>query len=294
MRLLVTGREGQVAQSMLALSSSSAEVVAVGRPMLDIRDIGSIESAISTYRPDVVVNAAAYTAVDKAESDTEAAFAVNASGAGNVALAARRAGLPVIQISTDYVFDGLSASPYAEDGQTGPQSVYGHSKLAGEMEVATANPSHVILRTAWVYSTYGNNFLKTMLRLADERSELRIVADQLGTPTYASDIAAGILVVAHRICGGRGAANCFGTFHMVAAGETSWAGFAREIFAQSTLVGGSSADVIDITTADYPTPARRPANSRLQTTRFKDNFGYELPVWQDGVRRCIREIYQAN
>jgi dTDP-4-dehydrorhamnose reductase len=294
MRLLVTGREGQVAQSLLALSSSKAEVVAVGRPELDIRDIGSIEHAISTYRPDVVVNAAAYTAVDKAESDAEAAFAVNASGAGNVARAAERAGLPVIQISTDYVFDGLSASPYAEGCQTGPQSVYGHSKLAGEKEVAAANPLHVILRTAWVYSTYGNNFLKTMLRLADGRSELRVVADQFGMPTYAPDIAAGIFVVAQRICNGCDSANCLGTFHMVAAGETSWAGFARQIFTQSALAGGPSADVIDITTADYPTPARRPANSRLQTTLFKDRFGYELPAWQDGVRRCISEIYRTE
>ncbi|WP_062211053.1 dTDP-4-dehydrorhamnose reductase [Aureimonas sp. AU12] len=293
MRLLVTGRKGQVAQALLGLASAGLEVVALGRPVLDITDRASIDRAIAEHRPDVVVSAAAYTAVDKAESDEAAAFAANRDGAGHVAAAAAAAGLPVIHVSTDYVFSGEKPQAYLEDDATGPQGVYGRSKLAGEAAVAAANPRHAILRTAWVFGPYGNNFLKTMLRLAETRDVLKVVGDQQGTPTYAPDIAAGIVAVAERMVAGPDEAASHGVFHMVAGGETTWAGFAAEIFAHSALDGGPSALVEPITTAEYPTPARRPANSRLDTARFRRAFGHELPTWQSGVERCLAAL-RAN
>lgn len=284
MRLLVTGFHGQVAQALRALGQPGLDVIALGRPELDITDAESVARAIRRHQPDVVVNAAAYTAVDKAEREVDAAFAVNATGAGHVAAAAAAQDLPVIHLSTDYVFPGDKPTPYVESDPTGPQSAYGRSKLAGETAVAAANPRHVILRTAWVYAPYGANFLRTMLRLANDQPALHVVADQLGTPTYAPDLADGILVVARRLCED-GAPT--GLFHMVAAGETTWAGFAEEIFRQSAALGGPSARVQPIASADYPRPARRPANSRLDTTRFRATFGHALPAWQDGVRRCL-------
>ena len=294
MKILVTGHEGQLAQSLRERSSNAMQVVTLGRPQLDIADIASVEKAIADCRPDVVVNAAAYTAVDRAESEASAAFAVNAVGAENVARAAAKAGLPIIHVSTDYVFDGTAATPYRESDATAPQSVYGHSKLEGEKKVAAANPAHVIFRTAWVYSVHGHNFLKTMLRLAADRPQIRVVADQLGTPTYAPDIAAGIQAAIERIAADPSASSWRGVFHLVAAGEASWAGFAREIFNESVEVGGPGAEVVEIGTADYPTPARRPANSRLCTQRFEETFGLKLPAWQDGVRRCVRRLYAAD
>ncbi|KQT85601.1 dTDP-4-dehydrorhamnose reductase [Aurantimonas sp. Leaf443] len=287
MRLLVTGREGQVAQAILGLADESVEIVALGRPALDLLDRASIDRAIAVHRPDIVVNAAAYTAVDKAETESERAFAVNAQGAGHVAAAAADRGLPVIHVSTDYVFSGDKPAPYVEGDATGPQGVYGQSKLAGETAVQAANPAHVILRTAWVYGPFGANFLKTMLRLAADRDRLTIVADQQGTPTYAPDIAHAVLAVARRIEAQPEADDWRGVFHMVAGGETTWAGFAEEIFRQSAALGGPVADVAPIPTSAYPTPARRPANSRLDTARFRQTFSHALPDWQDGVRRCL-------
>ncbi len=292
LKLLVTGRDGQVAQALLAQASDDLQVVAIGRPVLDLTDRASIERVIAAERPDIVVNAAAYTAVDKAESEEETAFAVNAEGAGNVAAAAAAAGLPIIHISTDYVFPGDKASPYVETDPTGPQGAYGRSKLAGEAAVAAANPCHVILRTAWVYSAYGNNFLKTMLRVAETRDTLRVVADQHGTPTYAPDIAEGIVAVARRLAS---AGNTpVGVFHMVSSGETTWAGFAEEIFRQSKALGGVHAAVEPIGTEDYPTPACRPANSRLDTARFTSVFGTRLPEWESGVAQCLKALGQTD
>ncbi|WP_060610670.1 dTDP-4-dehydrorhamnose reductase [Aureimonas altamirensis] len=292
MRLLVTGREGQVAQALLAKQTDDLQIEALGRPTLDLTDPSSIDRAIAAFRPDVIVNAAAYTAVDRAESEEETAFAVNATGAGNVAAAAAAAGLPIIHISTDYVFPGDKATPYVETDPTGPQGAYGRSKLAGEAAVAAANPRHVILRTAWVYGPYGNNFLKTMLRLAETRDTLRVVADQHGTPTYAPDIAEGILAVAQRLVSD--ASTPSGVFHMVSAGETTWAGFAEEIFRRSAALGGAAATVEPIGTSEYPTPARRPANSRLDTNLFTRTFAYRLPTWQSGIERCLEASADAR
>ena len=286
MRILVTGRDGQVARCLADLSGGSHEIVALGRPDLDLTDPATIAAAVATVRPDIVVNPAAYTAVDKAESEPDAAFAVNAAGAESVALAAAEAGVPIVHVSTDYVFAGDKDGRYVETDPVGPTGVYGASKLEGEARVLAANPRAVVLRTAWVYSPYGNNFLKTMLRVGKDRDVLRVVADQHGTPTYAPDIAAGILAVCERALADRDGA-WPGVYHMVAEGETTWAGFAEAIFAASRERGGPAAGVEPITTADYPTPARRPKNSRLDTARFSATFDHRLPAWQSGITRCL-------
>lgn len=287
MRILVTGCDGQVARALLGLAGRSVVVEALGRPALDIAVRASVDRAIGRFGPDVLVNAAAYTAVDKAESDEAAAFAVNRDGAGNAAAAAAAAGIPVVHLSTDYVFSGDKVAPYREDEPTEPTGVYGRSKLDGECAVAAANPSHAILRTSWVYAPWGNNFAKTMLRIAADRDVVRVVADQHGTPTYAPDIAEGILAVARAALAEPEADSWRGVFHMTASGETTWAGFAEAVFAESAAHGGPVARVEPITTADYPTSAKRPANSRLDNSRFRTTFAYALPDWRDGVKRCV-------
>lgn len=290
MRILVTGREGQVARALTGRSYKDLTIEAIGRPDLDITDRASIERVIDGFKPDILVNAAAYTAVDRAESEPDVVFAVNRDGAGNAAAAAATAGLPIIHISTDYVFPGDQDAPYRESDSTGPCGVYGLSKLAGEKAVADANPAHAILRTAWVYSPWGNNFLKTMLRLAQDREVVRVVADQHGAPTFAPDIAHGILAVARRMSAEPGAVSWRGTFHMTAGGQTSWAGFARAIFRISAERGGPSAHVEPITTADYPTPAKRPRNSVLDCSKFYETFKSSLPAWEASIGPCIEAL----
>jgi dTDP-4-dehydrorhamnose reductase len=280
-------------RSLVAVADREFEVVARGRPELDITDRTSVSRAIASDKPDIVVNAAAYTAVDKAESEEAAAFAINADGAGNVAAAAREAGVPVIHLSTDYVFSGDAQRPYVEADPTGPVSAYGRSKLRGEEAVAAANPAHAILRTAWVYSPYGQNFVKTMRRLAQDRDVVRVVADQRGSPTYALDAARGILSVARVALAEPEGSRWRGVFHMTGGGETDWAGFAEAIFAELAANGEKSAKVERITTAEYPTPARRPMNSCLDNTRFTRTFAHALPDWRDGLRRCVGELLQG-
>ncbi|MCZ0732766.1 dTDP-4-dehydrorhamnose reductase [Phreatobacter sp. AB_2022a] len=293
MKLLVTGRQGQIAQALAGLIRPDVTIVALGRPDVDIRDRISLDRAIARNRPDIVVNAAAYTAVDKAESDSVLAFAINAEGAGHVAAAAEAAGLPVLHLSTDYVFAGDKDDAYRETDPVAPLNVYGRSKHVGELAVAAANPAHAILRTAWVYGPHGTNFLTTMLRLAGERDSLRVVADQRGTPTHAGDLAEAILIAARAVTAAPKAENWRGLFHVAGTGETSWAGFATEIFRQSAARGGPSAHVEPIATADYPTPARRPANSRLDAGRFHTTFGHVLPHWTSGVARCLDVLDKA-
>ena len=287
MKMLVTGQSGQVARALADKAGPDLEIIALGRPDLDITDPASLDRAIAAHHPDIIVSAAAYTAVDKAESDEAAAFTVNRDGARNVAVAAAAAGLPIIHLSTDYVFAGDKPEPYRETDPTGPRSVYGRSKLAGEQAVRDANERSTVLRTAWVYSPYGGNFLKTMLRIGAERDVLRVVDDQNGTPTFALDIAEALLAVARRQLTQPSESDWRGVFHMVASGETSWAGFAEEIFRQSAARGGPTAVVQPIATSDYPTPAARPANSRLSTERFRTVFGHTLPEWRNGVSRCL-------
>ncbi len=265
-------------------------VIPVGRPALDLARPETIAPALAAAGPDVVVNAAAYTAVDKAESEPDLAHAVNAVGAGAVAEAAARLGLPVLHLSTDYVFDGRLDRPYREDDPTGPLGTYGGSKLEGERRVAGANPRHVILRTAWVYAPFGANFVRTMLRLATSRDEVGVVADQRGCPTGALDIASALLAIAARVRTGADGEPPFGLFHLTGGGEATWADVAEAVFVRSAALGGPTALVRRITTADYPTPAPRPANSRLDGSRLADVYGLTLPDWHASLDTCVTRL----
>lgn len=291
MRLVVTGRDGQVATSLLEAGQGrdDVEVVAVGRPALDLAQPDTVFDAIAAARPDVVASAAAYTAVDQAEDEPDLAFAVNAVGAGKVAEAAARLGVPVIHLSTDYVFDGTKDGAYVETDATAPLGVYGASKLAGEQAVAALNPRHLVLRTAWVYSPFGRNFVKTMLRLAGDRDEIAVVADQWGNPTSAFDIADAILHAA-AVLRDDEAFDGYGIYHLAGTGETNWSGFARHILDTSARYGGPTARVRDIATSDYPTKAKRPANSRLSTARFAAVFEWAVPEWRQSAETVVHRL----
>lgn len=295
MRIAVTGREGQVVRSLLerAEGRSDVTVIPLGRPDLDLLDPETILPAIRAARPDIVVSAAAYTAVDLAEDEPTIAAAINEAGAGKVAEAAAAVGAPIIHLSTDYVYAGDGDRPYDEADPTGPRSVYGRTKLAGEVAVATANPRHVILRTAWVYSPFGKNFVETMLRLAAERDVVRVVADQFGNPTSALDIADALLAIAPQLVGGVSARR-FGVFHLAGTGTTHWAGFAVHIFDASRAVGGPSATVEEIATSDFTTKARRPANSRLSTNRLHDVFNWRAPDWRVSCGAVVRTLVEKT
>jgi dTDP-4-dehydrorhamnose reductase len=293
-RIAVTGRDGQVVRSLVERAPGGIEVVPLGRPALDLA--GSAEticSAIEASHPDIVVSAAAYTQVDKAESEPDLAYVVNEGGARAVARAARALGVPLIHLSTDYVFDGAKQSPYVESDATGPTGVYGGSKLAGEQAVLEEHGNSVVLRTAWVYSPFGTNFVKTMLRLAGDRDELGVVFDQRGNPTSALDIADGILLVAANLRTSNDGAYR-GTFHMTGSGEASWAEFAEAIFAASAEAGGPAAKVRHITTADYPTAAKRPANSRLDSSKLKRTHGVSLPDWRPSMKEVVNRLLQPG
>ncbi|RWK23424.1 MAG: dTDP-4-dehydrorhamnose reductase [Mesorhizobium sp.] len=290
MRLAVTGREGQVAASLIeaARGRDDVEVVAVGRPVLDLARPDTVFSALEAARPDIVVSAAAFTAVDQAEEEKDLAFAINATGAGKVAETAARLGVPVVHLSTDYVFDGTKDGPYVETDATAPLGVYGASKLAGERAVAAANPRHLILRTAWAYSPFGWNFVKIMLKLAAERDEIAVVADQWGTPTSAFDIANAILHASAML--DRKSVASFGIYHLAGTGATSRSDFARYILDRSRELGGPYAQVHDIAMADYPTKARRPANSRLSMAKFDSVFGWNAPDWRRSTDEIVSRL----
>ena len=294
MRIAVTGSQGQVVQSLIERAQGTqAQVIALGRPLLDLADPATVLPAFEAARPDIIVSAAAYPAVDRAEEDQEAAYAVNAAGAGAVAQAASALGVPIIHLSTDYVFNGRKDAPYLETDATDPLGVYGASKLAGENAVQAACANSVILRTAWVYSPFGNNFVKTMLRLAGQREELGVVADQLGNPTSALDIADGVLAVAANLLNDS-ASDLRGVFHMAGAGAASWAKFAEAIFDGSRQLGGPSAAVKAITTAEYPTPAPRPANSRLECGKLEQVHGVRLPHWRGSMKAAVEQLLTEN
>ena len=284
MRLVVTGREGQVATALADLSRDGLEVVRLGRPELDLERPEGIARALSAARPDVVVSAAAHTAVDQAESEEGRARMVNAVAPGVLAEAAARLGAPMLHLSTDYVFDGLKPDPYVETDPTGPQTVYGATKLQGERAVAAAHPDHLILRTAWVYGATGKNFVRTMLRLAESREEVSVVADQRGCPTYAPDIAAALLALGQAFLRGHGEP---GLYHLAGDGEATWAEFAAGVFEGAGKRGAPSARVRPISTRDFPTPAKRPANSRLDGGRLREVFGVTCPSWREALPRCL-------
>lgn len=293
MRILVTGSKGQLALSLAAQASDlhDVELMSLGRPVLDLEDPASVRAAIAAAAPDLIVNAAAYTAVDRAEADEARAFAVNRDGARAVALAAAAIDAPLIHLSTDYVFDGTKPSPYIETDATSPLNVYGHSKREGEQAVLAAHPAALVLRTSWVFSPYGTNFVKTMLRLGVERDSLRIVSDQTGNPTSALDIAAAILSIAPQAVAAPGDG---GIFHLTNAGSTSWFGLAEAVFAESARHGGRAPALEPVATAAYPTPARRPLNSRLETSALAHRFGITLRPWQDAVQETVRRLMTAN
>lgn len=280
MKILVTGRNGQVAQSMLHSTQEDVEIVALGRPELDITDKTSIAKAVQVYKPDIVVNAAAYTAVDKAETEIQEAFAVNRDGAKNVAEVGQDNGLPIIHISTDYVFNGQNENGYKEDDAPGPLNVYGLSKLEGEWGVMEANPDHIILRTAWVYSRFGNNFVKTMIRLAQTHDEINVVSDQWGTPTSADFIANNIITIGKQVTGKIPPQNWRGIFHLVPDGKTNWADFAREVFSLSKKTGEKLCNIRSISSLEYRTSATRPKNSLLNNEKIRSTFKLQIIGWK--------------
>jgi dTDP-4-dehydrorhamnose reductase len=291
MRIAVTGRNGQVAQSLLERAEAwKVDVHPVARPDIDLSRPAEVEEALIDLRPDAIVNAAAYTAVDRAESEQDLAYRINALGAEAAARAAARLGMPVIQLSTDYVFDGSLNRAYREDDPTNPLGAYGDSKLRGERAVAAANSNHVILRTAWVYSPFGRNFVRTMLALAGKQEKISVVGDQLGTPTNALDIADGIIAIAANLLDRPAATELRGIFHMTGGGETNWAEFAAAIFAASAAAGGPSAGVVPVSTSYNPTAARRPANSRLDNSRLVNVHGVRLPDWRQSLQGCVERL----
>jgi dTDP-4-dehydrorhamnose reductase len=293
MRLIVTGTNGQVARALVERAGrfSDIDVVAVGRPLLDLEIPATVLPAIANARPDLIVNGAAYTAVDRAEEEPQRAFAVNRDGAAAVAAAAKVLGVPFIHLSTDYVFSGSKQAAYVESDETGPLGVYGKSKLAGELAVRSSNSAALILRTSWVYSPFGSNFVKTILSLIAKRSQLRVVDDQVGNPTSALDLADALLLIAPRVVEKNGAG---ATLHIAGTGSVSWYGLARQVIAVSKSIGGPVADVEPIPTLEYPTLAPRPANSRLDTSAFQRQFGYTLPDWQAGVEETVDRIVAVS
>jgi dTDP-4-dehydrorhamnose reductase len=285
MRIAVTGAMGQVATSLVKQAGPEFEIVLLGRRVFLLEDRGAVLAGLKAARPDVVINAAAYTSVDQAEAEEGLALAINGEGAGHVAEAADRIGAPLLQLSTDYVFDGALDRPYREDDPPGPSSAYGRSKLLGERLVAERCANSVIVRTAWLFSPYGANFVRTMLSLNEMRDEVSVVADQRGNPTSALDLAAALLAVAARAREETSPA-LFGVFHMTGSGEATWADFAEAIFAEAAARGRRLTRVKRITTADYPTSARRPANSRLDNEKLRRVYGLELPDWRKSLAAC--------
>ena len=286
MRILVTGTGGQVGGELAKILPAHGEVIALDRAALDLADPDAIAAAMRAAKPSLVINAAAYTAVDLAERERERAFAINARAPEVMAEEAKRLGAVLVHYSTDYVFDGRASSPYGEDDPTGPLNVYGESKLAGERAIAASGARALVLRTSWVYGLTGKNFLLTIRRLARERDEIRIVADQTGTPNWSRALAAATTRLV--ALGPAALAERAGLYHFTSTGSTTWHGFARAI------VGEAAKPVVTpIATTEYPTPARRPAYGVLSTARFERTFGFALPDWQDALAACLRDVREG-
>jgi dTDP-4-dehydrorhamnose reductase len=290
MRVLITGAQGQVGQELIRLAPADFAIMGFGSKELDISNPEQVVSRIGEFKPQLIINAAAYTAVDKAETDSERAYAVNAKGAENLAASAAALGIPLLHISTDYVFSGDTSAPYKETEPTGPTGVYGASKLAGELAVAKQCAQHVIMRTSWVFGAQGNNFVKTMLRLAQTRGVLGVVADQHGCPTSAASIAKALWSLAsqHR---NNGSLN-WGTYHFSNMPATTWHGFAEEIFSQAVALRilATAPQVNPINTQDYPTPARRPAWSVMDCSLIEEKLNITLSDWRDELREMLKEM----
>ncbi|HEY0329465.1 MAG TPA: dTDP-4-dehydrorhamnose reductase [Rhodopseudomonas sp.] len=296
MRLYVIGGDGQVARSLREAAALQPDIVYGygARPLVDLQDPSSLENAIGNFKPDLVINPAAYTAVDKAEAEPDQAFAINRDGARSIARITAKLGIPIIQLSTDYVFDGNKQGAYVESDPVAPQGIYGRSKLEGEIAVGQANPKHIVLRTSWVYAPFGSNFVRTMLRLSAERDRLRVVDDQHGCPTYAPDIANAILAIG-RIWGDSGWNSRFaGVTHLAGPEVMTWCDFARAIIAGAALHGGRTIPVDPITTSEYPTPASRPLNSQLSTARLNSLFGVHLPPVKTSLGDCLDRLLRQE
>lgn len=298
MKLLLLGKDGQVGWELQRALAPLGELVACGRAEGDLEDAAALAALVRRHQPDVIVNAAAYTAVDRAESERERARRVNAEAPAELAALARESGAWLVHYSTDYVFDGAKAGAYREDDLTAPMSVYGATKLEGEQAIVASGCRHLIFRTSWVFAARGGNFARTMLRLAGERDRLAVVNDQFGAPTSAELIADVTALCLYRGCAAPGVASLGGIYHLVAAGQTTWYDYARLVLAEAQAVGmplkaGPDA-VAAIPTREFPTPARRPANSRLSTAKLEAAFGLRMPDWHDHVLRMLREILPGN
>lgn len=288
--IAIVGKSGQVARALMRVAAQCGlRAAAGGRPDVDISDYRSVATFLYEAQPRVVINAAAYTAVDKAESEPDEAFRINAEAPARLAVMCQAASVPLIHISTDYVFDGQQARAYVEDDAMQPLSVYGASKAAGEQAVRTGCPHHVILRTSWVYSRDGQNFLRTMLRLAGERDTVSVVSDQQGAPTLADDLARAIVTISSTI-GKAGPDGPWGTYHVTAAGVTSWHGFAAEIFRLAAASGARTPNLVAIPSREYQTAALRPANSRLDNGKLARTFGIVMPDWERGVADTMARL----
>lgn len=283
-KFLITGAKGQVGYCLAQQLQGKHEILAVDRDELDITDQSAVKNAVENFCPDVIINAAAHTAVDRAETEVELSEAINVKGPQYLAEAAKNVGAAILHISTDYVFDGQREGKYKETDATDPQGVYGKTKLEGEQAVAKANDKFIVLRTAWVFGEHGNNFVKTMLRLAKTRDTLGVVTDQIGGPTYSGDIAASLIQIAEKIIAGEDVQ--YGIYHFTGEPYVSWCEFAKAIFAEaiSQNVLEKSPLVNAITTADYPTPAKRPANSCLDLTKIQQVFGIQPSDWQTALK----------
>jgi dTDP-4-dehydrorhamnose reductase len=286
-RLLVFGRTGQVATELVRLAGPGLAVEALGRDRADLSDPAACAAAVDRAEVDAVVNAAAWTAVDRAEAEEAAAHVVNAAAPGAMAMACAARRLPFLHVSTDYVFDGSGDAPRAEDAPVAPLNAYGRSKLAGERAVAAAGGPHVVLRTSWVFAGHGSNFVATMLRLGATRPRLSVVDDQIGGPTPAGAIAAALVAVARAFADGRGRS---GTYHFAGAPDASWRGFAEAAF---EAAGGPRPDVAPIRTADWPTPAARPLNSRLDCAKIMRDYGVPRPDWRAALGPVVAELKGA-
>jgi len=286
--ILVFGNSGQVGRELMRSVQNTDKIIGVSRPQVDLLDADSIARAFDESSPTVAINAAAYTAVDKAETERATAFAVNRDGPANLARACAARGIPLIHLSTDYVFDGSKAGPYVEADAVSPISVYGSSKEAGEQALRELLERHVIVRTAWVYSPFGTNFVKSMLRLGAERDELSVVNDQRGCPTSARSIALALLTLAKQLA--RSPDQGLGTFHFVGGGATNWYDFAIAIFRTAAARGLRTPRIKAITTAQYPTPAKRPFNSILDCHRIGEVYGIKQSSWHSELDKCLDEL----
>ena len=285
-KILITGANGQLGNEFRSLSNRypNDTFIFLSRQELSIDDAGNVRQVLKHHKPDWVVNCAAYTAVDKAETEKEQAMAINAEGAGILSAACAELGAKFIHISTDYVFDGSSANPYSEDSATSPINTYGHSKLRGEQLVLQNNPAAIIIRTSWVYSYFGNNFVKTMMRLMNERESINVVSDQVGSPTYAADLAEAIMRIIHS------SNTASGIFHYSNEGRISWFEFAQAI---KELIG-SNCSVNPIPSSAYPTPAKRPQYSLLDKSRIRTAFDLDIPGWKESLEVCIARLKTAS